>query len=344
MAETAVGEPPLESARILIVDDEPVNVRLLERMLGQAGYTELSSTTDARNALPLAREFGPDLILLDLHMPHLDGFEVMQQLGEIRPPGSYLPILVLTADITPAAESRALEMGAKDFVSKPFQVTRVLLRIRNLLETRFLHLGLERQNERLEERVRHRTKELEESQREVLERLTLATEFRDDDTGHHTRRVGELSARTAVNLGLDPEAVELIRGAAPLHDTGKIAIPDAILLKPGRLTLVEFETMKTHTTIGAHMLAGGRTALMRLAEQIALAHHERWDGAGYPHGLAGEAIPLAARIVAVADFYDALSHDRPYRSAWPLERIVAEIERESGGHFDPRVAAGFLRS
>jgi putative two-component system response regulator len=332
----------IKAARILVVDDEPANVRLLERMLGQAGYENLLSTRDSREVFTLAREFAPDLILLDLHMPGMDGFEVMEKLRSLIPPESYLPILVLTADITPAAEQRALEMGAKDFVAKPLRLAQVLLRIQNLLETRFLHLRLRRQNETLEERVRARTLELEEARVEMLERLTQAAEFRDDDTGQHARRVGDLSARTATALGLDEEQVELIRRAAPLHDMGKIAIPDAILLKPGRLTPDEFEVMKTHTTIGARMLAGGRTALMRLAEEIALAHHERWDGSGYPSRLAGPAIPLAARIVAVADFYDALAHDRPYRSAWPEALILAEIERQSGKHFDPCVAEVFL--
>jgi putative two-component system response regulator len=334
----------LQGARILIVDDELANIRLLERMLEHAGYTDVRSTADSRTVLAIAREYRPDLVLLDLHMPGADGFEVIEQLGTVAPPESYLPILVLTADITPAAERRALEMGANDFVTKPLQVFQVLLRIRNLLETRFLHLRLQRHNETLEERVRDRTRDLEEARLEVLERLTQAVEFRDDDTGQHTRRVGELSARTSRKLGLHEDAVELIRRAAPLHDTGKIAIPDAILLKRGRLTPEEFDIMKTHTTAGARILSGGRTQMMRLAEQIALSHHERWDGTGYPHGISGEEIPLAARIVAVADFYDALAHDRPYRPAWPEERIVAEIQQQSGSHFDRRVTEAFLRA
>jgi putative two-component system response regulator len=217
-----------------------------------------------------------------------------------------------------------------------------LLRIRNLLETRFLHLSLQSHNETLEQRVRERTRDLEEARLEVLERLTQAAEYRDDATGQHTRRVGELSARMARKLLLGDEDVELIRRAAPLHDTGKIAIPDAILLKPGRLTPEEFEIMKTHASIGARMLSGGRTPMMLLAEEIALSHHERWDGTGYPNGLSGEDIPFAARIVAIVDFYDALANDRPYRSAWPESRIIAEIEGQSGKHFDPRVVEAFL--
>ena len=178
---------------------------------------------------------------------------------------------------------------------------------------------------------------------EVVERLAQAAEFRDDDTGQHTRRVGELSARLAEAFGLPAHEVELIRRAAPLHDVGKIGVPDGVLLKPGRLTTDEFDVMKRHTLIGAELLAGGSSPLMAMAETIARSHHERWDGAGYPERLAGEAIPLPARIVAVVDFYDALSSDRPYRPAWSRERVLAEIERGIGTHFDPRVARTLLR-
>ena len=277
----------MKSARILIVDDEPANVRLLERILAQAGYANVQSTLDPTEAISLFQAFGPDLILLDLQMPRMDGFAVMEELRDVQPPDTFLPILVVTADINPAAESRALEMGAKDFVTKPFRMNEVLLRIRNLLETRSLHLRLQREKESLEARVQERTRELEDARQEVLERLTQAAEFRDDDTGQHTRRVGELCFHTAMELGLTEYDADLICRAAPLHDTGKIAIPDAILLKPGRLTPEEFEVMKTHAALGAQMLSGGRTDLMRLAEEIALCHHERWNGEGYPNGLSG---------------------------------------------------------
>jgi putative two-component system response regulator len=189
---------------------------------------------------------------------------------------------------------------------------------------------------------RRTAEELRLAKFEVLERLAQASEFRDDDTGQHTRRVGELSADIAEALGLPPEEVELIRRAAPLHDVGKIGIPDSILLKPGRLTPDEYELMKTHARIGAQLLSGGTSQLMSTAEVIARAHHERWDGSGYPEGHAGAAIPLSARIVAVADFYDALTSDRPYRRAWPRAKVLAEIERSAGTHFDPDVVRVFL--
>jgi putative two-component system response regulator len=181
------------------------------------------------------------------------------------------------------------------------------------------------------------------AQIEILDRLAGAAEFRDDDTGQHTRRVAVLAAVLGRRLGSDDTLVDLIRRAAPLHDLGKIGIPDGVLLKPGKLTEHEFELMKTHTTIGARILSGGKSSLIRMAEEIAWSHHERWDGTGYPRGLAGEAIPLAARLVSVADVFDALTHDRPYRKAWPLSEVLVEIERGSRGRFDPRVAQAFLQ-
>ena len=324
----------LSAARIVIVDDEPANVRLLERILQHAGYTDLTSTTDPRDALALCKETEPDLILLDLHMPHVDGFAVMAELRPLLVDDNYLPILVLTADITPEAKQRALSGGAKDFLTKPIDPPEVLLRIKNLLDTRFLHLQLQNQNLILEEKVRVRTRELEEAKLEILNRLARAAEFRDDATGEHTRRVGETAAALAGALGLPAAEVELIGRAAPLHDVGKIGIPDAILLKPGRLTIEEFEVMKTHTTIGAEILAGSRFPLLQLAQEIALTHHERWDGAGYPRGLKGEAIPLVGRVVAVADAFDAMTHDRPYRKALSTPEAWEILWEGAGAQWD----------
>lgn len=327
---------------ILIVDDQENNVWILERMLRKVGYDQLVSTTDPRTALPLFEQHTPDLVLLDLHMPYLDGFGVLAQLSPLVPEGSYLPILVLTADISTEAKQRALSMGAKDFLAKPFDTTEVLLRIKNLLEARRLYLALQEQNELLELKVQQRTRELEDAHVEILERLALAAEFRDDATQEHTQRVGEFSARLARKLGLPEQAVNLIRRAAPLHDLGKIAVPDNILLKLGRLTEDEFQQMKGHTAVGARILSGSRHPLLQLAEQIALTHHEHWDGKGYSPGCSGEDIPLVSRIVAVADVFDALTHARPYKKAWPVADAVAEIRRQSGRQFDPRVAEAFI--
>lgn len=328
-------------ARVLIVDDQPANVLLLKEILAGAGYRRLLGCTDPARALALAPAFEPDLVLLDLRMPRLDGFAVLRELRTRLPERGFLPVLVLTADCDAEARRRALAAGAHDFLTKPLDATEVLLRIRNLLETRALHLALRAEKGLLEERVRERTRELEEAQREVLERLAQAAELHDDDTGLHTRRVGESAAALAAVLSLPSGTVELIRRTAPLHDVGKIAVPDAVLRKPGPLSEGEREVMKRHTVAGARILAGGRAEAVRMAEQIALSHHERWDGSGYPRGLAGEAIPLAARIVAVADVFDALAHDRPYRAAWAPERALAELRAGAGSHFDPRVVEAF---
>ncbi len=328
-------------ARILIVDDEAANVELLRRVLDRAGFRKVDSTSDPCEAVSLYVQTRPDLILLDLHMPHMDGLAVMDRLNQIIE-ASYLPILMLTGDLSPEARREALSRGAKDFVNKPFNPDEVLLRIRTLLETRFLYLQIQSQNQMLEAKVRERTRELESAQIEIIERLARAAEFRDDNTGQHTERVGHMAALLARELGLTDAQVSLIRRAAPLHDVGKIGIPDAILLKLGNLTPAEFELVKTHTTIGARILSGSRFALLRLAEEIAFSHHERWDGAGYA-GLAGDQIPLAGRIVTVADVFDALTQKRPYKPAWPVEEAVAEVDRQRGRQFDPAIVDAFLR-
>lgn len=328
-------------ARILIVDDEEQNVALLRRMLERAGFGRVESTVDARQVADLYVRFRPDLILLDLHMPHMDGLAVLDQLNQIAE-ASYLPILMLTGDLSQGAKREALSRGAKDFVSKPFHTDEVLLRISTLLETRFLYLQIQSQNQMLEAKVRERTRELEAAQIEIIERLARAAEFRDDNTGHHTERVGQMAALLAKKIGLPDTQVSLIRRAAPLHDVGKIGIPDSILLKLGKLSPDEFALVKTHTTIGARILSGSRFPILRLAEEIAFNHHERWDGGGYA-GIAGEAIPLAGRIVAVADVFDALTQQRPYKAAWPVGEAIAEIARQRGRQFDPTLTDAFLQ-
>ena len=328
-------------ARILIIDDEPGNVEVLRRLLERSGFSRIQTTTEAREATALYVEFRPDLILLDLHMPHMDGLEVMDALNQIAE-ATYLPILMLTGDVSPEARREALSRGAKDFIHKPFTSDEVLLRIGSLLETRFLYLQIQSQNQILEAKVRERTRELEGAQIEIIERLARAAEFRDDNTGQHTARVGQMAALIAKQIGLPDAQVSLIRRAAPLHDVGKIGIPDSILLKLGKLTAEEFEVVKTHTVIGARILSGSNFPIMRLAEEIAFSHHERWDGSGYA-GISRDAIPLAGRIVTVADVFDALTQQRPYKDAWSVDDAVSEIERQSGRQFDPVLVDAFLR-
>lgn len=329
-------------AQILIADDVEEEVRLLQDILALAGYRHCSSTTDAREVVDLAASLHPDLIVLDFHMPHLDGASVLEQLRSFYSAGNYLPVLVLTGDASFEAKERALKAGARDFLSKPVLPAELLLRMQNLLETRFLYVDQHNQNEILEKRVVERTAELETARIDLVERLARIAEFRDDETHEHTLRVGWLTAALARELGLPETEIQILQRAAPLHDIGKIGTPDAILLKPGRLTPGEFELMKQHTIDGAAILANGQSDLIRMAEKLAQSHHERWDGSGYPFGLHGETIPFSARIVAVADVYDALTHRRPYKPAWPVEAAVAEIIGQSGRHFDPSVVDALL--
>jgi putative two-component system response regulator len=335
-----MNEATLKNARILIVDDEQVNVLLLERLLRQDGYDNLTITSNSSHVVEICARTPPDLILLDLQMPHPDGFEVMRQL-EPWLKARWLPILVLTADATPEARQRALSGGAKDFLVKPLDAGEVLLRIKNLLETRFLHHELRRQNLILEQRVQDQYEDLSDARVEILKRLAVAAEYRDDATGQHTQRVGRTAALVSRALDLDDEEVELIRYAAPLHDLGKIGVPDRILLKPGKLTPVERELMKNHVTVGAMILSGSRSPLLRVAEQVALTHHEWWNGTGYRSELRGKEIPLAGRIVAIADVFDALVHDRPYKKAVPVANALEEVRNLSERQFDPHVVEAF---
>jgi putative two-component system response regulator len=336
---TTAADPRAAAGTILIIDDEERIVRVLERLLRGGGYTTIVSTTDAREAFDCFLRHAPDLVLLDLHMPHTDGYDVLARLQPHITGEGYVPVVMLTGDANPVARQRALSMGAQDFLSKPFDPLEVLLRIKNLLETRALHLALQRQNDLLEEKVEQRRRELQEAQREILDRLALAAEFRDDDTRQHTQRVGEISALIAEAMGLPDGLVQVIRQAAPLHDLGKIGMPDDILLKLGKLTVSEYGVMQQHTTIGARILSGSSHAILQTAEQIALTHHERWDGRGYLHGLKGDDIPLVSRIVAVADVFDALTHRRPYKEPWPVNSALDEIQRLQGQQFDPEVVA-----
>ncbi|WEK53410.1 MAG: response regulator [Candidatus Cohnella colombiensis] len=336
-------QPELLYSKILIVDDQEYNISLLERILTRSGFKHLYSTMDPLELETMLAQIEPDIVLLDLHMPGMDGFEALQRIRASHGSEQYLPVLMLTADTTTEVRQRGLQVGVNDFLTKPYDRTEVILRINNLLRTRHLHLQLHQSKSLLEAKVNERTKELQLAKSEVLQLLARAAEYRDDMTGEHTYRVGKLSGLIAEQLGLPHQEVNLIARAAPLHDIGKIGIPDEILLKPGRFEPHEFERMKLHTSIGENILAGTSFQVLKLAGTIARSHHEKWDGTGYPEGLKGEQIPIEARIVALADFYDALTHERPYKRAWTSEEAVAEIIKQKGQHFDPDIVDAFLQ-
>ncbi len=337
-----INQETLLDARVLIVDDQKPNVLLLSKMLQAEGYRNVVSTTDPLQVKGMHQEEPFDVILLDIRMPRLDGFGVMRQLQEIQGEDDYVAILVLTAQTDDETRMRALQGGATDFVTKPFNRLEVLNRIRNMLQVRLMHNRVRDQNEVLEQRVRERTEELADTRLEIVRRLGRAAEYRDNETGLHIIRMSTYCQMLALQLGMSEHEAEMILNASPMHDIGKLGIPDRVLLKPGRFDDEEWKIMKMHSIIGEEILSGHSSDLMTMAARIARSHHEKWDGSGYPDSLAGEAIPLAARIVALADVFDALTSNRPYKKAWSLEDAVAEIESSAGTHFDPDLVPRFL--
>jgi putative two-component system response regulator len=328
-------------SKILIVDDVESNVRLLEYLLHRNGYRSVRWTTDPRDVAQIYQEFRPDLVLLDLNMPNMDGVEVMEKLQEIEKE-THPFIVVITANNDNEEKIRCLASGAMDFLSKPFDGVEVAARIKNILNVHQLHNRVNHQNKILDQKVRERTQELADTRSEVVQRLSRAGEYRDNETGMHVNRMSHYSYLLAEAMGLPASQCELIQHASPMHDIGKIGIPDHILLKPGKLDAPEWETMKTHTVIGAQILSGSGSKLIQLAESIALTHHERWNGSGYPYGLKGENIPLEGRIVAICDVFDALTSERSYKKEWPIEKAVQDFKDKSGVHFDPALVNKFI--
>ena len=333
------GEPDrlamlTQAAHIVIIDDESANVTMLTRVLERAGFQSISGLTDARQLPALLIRTPADLVITDLHMPGCDGFAVLDMLSPFINQ-ERLPVLVVTGDGSRGVRTQALAAGAKDFVTKPYDMVEVLLRVRNLLESRLLFQDLRKQNRTLLESASGRTRELESTRIEIIERLALAAEYRDDDTSQHNQRVGNMAARLAEAIGWTREDAGLLRRAAALHDIGKIGIPDALLRKPSPLTEGELRVMHTHAAIGARILGGSQIPLLQLAETVAISHHERWDGTGYPKGLKGNAIPMAGRIVAVVDAFDAITNARPYRparsAAVALQILRDEYDRQVEG-------------
>jgi putative two-component system response regulator len=273
-------------------------------------------------------------------MPRMDGYAALERIRELSK--GYLPVLVFTADSTQESRKRALGLGASDYLTKPADVDEICLRVQNYLESRALYLTGERHRKALEERMRDRTRELYESQVEILTRLAMVGEYRDDETGDHNRRVADMAGRIATAAGLAPDQVSLIHYGSLLHDIGKVAIPDSILQKTRPLSNEEYEIVKSHVEVGARILENSKSRLLQVAHTIALTHHERWDGTGYPARLIGDLIPIEGRIVAIADGYDAMLSRRPYKRPMSPREAVAEIVSKSGVQFDPNLVATFV--
>lgn len=312
-------QAPDQRPRLLLVDDEPTNLQVLRHVL-QADYRLLFATDGAR-ALQVAREQLPQLILLDIMMPGMDGYAVCRAL-KADPATAGIPVIFITALDDSQDETAGFDVGGVDYLTKPVSPPVVRARVRT-------HLSLVRMDE------------LRETRLQIVQRLGRAAEYKDNETGMHVIRMSHFSQLLALAAGCSPAWAEDLLNAAPMHDVGKIGIPDAVLRKPGPLDAAEWDTMRRHPEIGAEIMGEHPSGVLQLAREIALAHHEKWDGSGYPRGLAGEAIPLSARIVAIADVFDALTTRRPYKEPWPVQEAMNHIAAQAGKHFDPALVALF---
>ncbi|MEZ0327025.1 MAG: HD domain-containing phosphohydrolase [Fimbriimonas sp.] len=332
----------IAASRILIVDDDPDMRDILCRTLRRAGFWNVSAITGPEGVVEVFLRERPELLIIDYKLPPSDGLRVMGMCREHEGATDHTPVIMLTGGDDPSIQRSALEAGVADFLRKGSEDTELILRVRNVLSAHQLFLEVSRQKTWLEEIVRLRTAELFQARRDVLERLAAALDSRDDITGEHTKRVGKLARMVAKELGSPPEFADAMEVAALLHDIGKIAVSDAILMKPGELTAEERKIMQGHCFLGARILQGSGEPVMNMAHEIALTHHENWDGTGYPQGLCGIDIPLSGRIVAVIDSYDAMTNDRPYRKRLNHEEAITELLRCKGSQFDPQVVDAFL--
>jgi putative two-component system response regulator len=322
----------LRKQTVLVVDDTPENIDVLNGILNE--LYDVKVAINGLMALKIAQKMKPDLILLDIMMPGMDGYEVCERL-KANMETKNIPVIFVTAKNQIIDEARGFEVGAVDYITKPVSPPIVLARVKTQLD-------MYDQKRMLEVLVKDRTKELDETRLEIIRRLGKAAEYRDNETGMHVVRMSKYSQLIAKEIGLDDDQAELILNASPMHDIGKIGIADNVLLKPGRLTDEEFDEIKKHPNFGVEIMGNHTSELLKLANEAAQTHHEKWNGKGYPNGLKGEEIPLIGRIAAVADVFDALTSERPYKKAWTVEDAVGLIEKESGEQFDPRIVKAFV--
>lgn len=318
---------------ILVVDDSPTNIDALAGVL--RSHYRVYFATNGADAIDIARKTLPDLILLDVMMPKVSGYEVCLKL-KANDRTREIPIIFVTALDEPQNEEEGLSLGAVDYLHKPFVPAILLRRVR-------IHMDLMHHHRLLEDKVRARTRELEGTRLQIIRRLGRAAEYRDNETGMHVVRMSEVAGLIARAIGMNESKSRLLTEAATLHDVGKIGIPDHILLKPGKLDASEWETMKEHSRIGAEIIGDDESDLLRLARLVALNHHERWDGTGYPFGVTGNDIPIEARIVSIADVYDALTSTRPYKRPWSASDAAAYVLEQAGTAFDPDITSHFQK-
>ena len=330
-----------EGGSVIIVDDQATSRAILAEVVAGTGRdVSIETFGNPLEAINWLTRNAADLILVDVEMPEMSGIEFIRRVrGLIHL--QQVPIITVSAHIGLSNRIAALEAGATDFLAKPVNMTECGLRCRNLLDVHRKHVAVESHSRALSAAVREATEDVRDRERETLMRLAKAGEYRDEDTGNHILRMARYSGLLARACGMSEQYVDLIEQAAPLHDIGKIAIPDNILLKPGKLDEHEWVRMKQHATIGHELLAGSRSKYVNMGAEIAFSHHEKFDGSGYPHGIRGDLIPLAGRIVAIADVYDALTSERPYKKPWPSEWAFKHLVDKAGSHFDPMLVDYF---
>lgn len=333
----------ITKALIYIVDDNPTNITVLETILQKEKYSNIRSTTDPTTVDSFLKHNDVDILILDINMPILDGFGVLRLIRE-KYSDRHIPVVIATAQSDTVSRIRALKLGARDCLTKPLDRTETLNRVSINLEYRLLYKNLEKKVARSTQELRNANENLLHAHRETLSRLARAAEYRDNETGNHLTRMSKYSCVIAHHLGYPPNQLDNLRFAAPMHDIGKIAVPDGILLKPGKLTPEEFDIMKTHAERGAQLLSHSQSAIIQMAQIIAQTHHEKWNGSGYPSQLSGSNIPEVGRIVAIADCFDALTSVRPYKHAWTVEDALSYMQKESGISFDPHILSVFINA
>jgi putative two-component system response regulator len=321
-----------EKQTVLLVDDTPENIDVLVGTLKHDYHVK--AAINGERALKIVQATPPDIILLDIMMPGIDGYEVCRQL-KADYTTRHIPVIFITAKIGVEDELRGLELGAVDYIAKPISPPIVKARVKT-------HLALHDQNRELDHKVHLKTQQLHQTRLQIIQRLGRAAEYKDNETGLHVIRMSHYARILGLAAGMSEAEADLLMNAAPMHDIGKIGIPDHILKKPGKLDAEEFEIMKRHTTIGGEIIGDDSSELLQLAKVVALTHHEKWSGFGYPNGLAEEDIPRVGRIVAIADVFDALTSVRPYKKAWPVEEAVAFLNAGTGEHFDPQLVPLFI--